>query len=456
MSPDYLQPPPIQSVFRSFPQSATVRLLSVGLLVLLLQIPILMIGGLVQERQARRDAAIADVSSKWGQSQTIVGPALVLPYTVRWTEHTQGGLQIPRTETRAAIVLPRTLRARGTIQSETRSRGIFAIPVYRLTLVVDGDFNRVAPADLGIAPEDVAWDRAHLAVGISDVRAVQEQSLVTWNGAPKPFLPGVGRFADAPTGIHANVDVDASTDRAAFSFPLTLNGSVSLSMVPFAENTSVELSANSPSPNFQGAWLPAERTVSPGGFTAKWAIPFLGRNYPQAWTTQSAMRDTIVKSAFGVELIEPVDHYRMADRSVKYAALFILLTFATLWLIEVLADVRIHPIQYLLLGAALCVFYLLELSLAEHLGFPLAYAIAATAVFGLVTAYCVAILETIPRAAFVGSGTASLYGYLYVLLTNEDYALLIGSIGLFAAVAGVMLVTRRVDWYARPLARSAP
>jgi inner membrane protein len=168
------------------------------------------------------------------------------------------------------------------------------------------------------------------------------------------------------------------------------------------------------------------------------------------------MRDTILKSAFGVELIEPVDHYRMADRSVKYAALFILLTFATLWLIEVLADVRIHPIQYLLLGAALCVFYLLELSLAEHLGFPLAYAVAAAAVFGLVTAYCVAILETVPRAAFVGSGTASLYGYLYVLLTNEDYALLIGSIGLFAAVAGVMLVTRRVDWYARPLARPAP
>src|ERR1051326_5354869 len=127
--------------------------------------------------------------------------------------------------------------------------------------------------------------------------------MVTWTGAPKPFLPGVGRFADAPTGIHANVDVDASTDRVAFSFPLTLNGSVSLSMVPFAENTSVELSANSPNPDFQGAWLPAERTVSAGGFTAKWTIPFLGRNYPQAWTTQTAMRDTILKSAFGVELI---------------------------------------------------------------------------------------------------------------------------------------------------------
>ncbi|HEV3141864.1 MAG TPA: cell envelope integrity protein CreD [Vicinamibacterales bacterium] len=445
--PDYIEPPPIQfRALRSLRESTTLRLLSVGLLVLLLQIPIVMIGSLVQERQARRDAAIADVSSKWGNSQTIVGPALVLPYTAHVVETTPNGTRVPRVETRAAVFLPNRLHARGAVDAENRSRGIFSIPVYRLRLIVDGEFDRVAPSDAGVAAEDVAWTAAHLVVGMSDVR-VQEQTTVTWNGTPTPFEPGVGRFAEAQAGIHANVAADESTARYAFSFPLAVNGSVSLAMVPFARQTDVELTSNSPHPNFQGAWLPAERTVSASGFSAKWTIPFLGRNYPQAWTSQN-LRETILKSAFGVELIDPVDHYRMADRSVKYAALFILLTFASVWLIEVLSDARIHPIQYLLLGAALCVFYLLELSLAEHLGFALAYAIAATSVLGLVTAYSVAILRTAPRAALVGSGVAALYGYLYVLLTNEDYALLIGSIGLFVAVAGVMLLTRRIDWYA--------
>ena len=438
----------LRSTVSALRASATLRLLSVGVLVLLMQIPIVMIGNLVSERQARRDAAVADVSSKWGNSQTIVGPALVIPYTAHIVDTAPNGVQVPRIETRTAIFLPKRLHARGTVDAENRSRGIFSIPVYRLRLTVDGEFGRLAPADIGVAPDDVAWNRAQLVIGISDVRAVQEQSMVTWNGTPRPFEPGVGGFADAQTGVHVGVEADAAAERFAFSFPIALNGSVSLAMVPFAENTTVELSSNSPHPNFQGTWLPTERSVSASGFTARWAIPFLGRNYPQAWTSHSTMRETILKSAFGVQLLDPVDYYRMADRSVKYAALFILLTFATVWLIEVLSGVRIHPIQYLLLGAALCVFYLLELSLAEHLGFALAYAIAAASVLGLVTAYSVAILETTLHAALVGSGVAALYGYLYVLLTNEDYALLIGSIGLFAIVAGVMLVTRRIDWYA--------
>jgi inner membrane protein len=443
---DDIEPPPIQAAARVLRESKTLRLLGVGFLVLLLQIPVFMIGGLVSERQARRNAAIADVSSKWGSSQTLIGPALALPYTARFTETAPTGLQIPRTDTRTAIVLPSKLHVRGTVDAENRTRGIFSIPVYRLKANVEGEFARINPSDFGVAATDVLWDRAQLVVGITDVRAIQEQTALTWNGRTVRFDPGVGRFLDAQTGLHAEVGADETTGRFTFSFPLSLNGSVSLAMVPFAEETTVEITSNSPSPNFQGAWLPADRTVSATGFTAKWTIPFLGRNYPQSWTT-AGMRDTILKSAFGVELIDPVDYYRMADRSVKYAALFILLTFASVWLIEVLSSVRIHPIQYLLLGAALCVFYLLELSLAEHLGFGAAYAIAATSVLGLVAAYCVAILDTAPQAAFVSSGVAALYGYLFVLLTNEDYALLIGSIGLFVTVAGVMLLTRRVDWY---------
>ncbi len=206
--------------------------------------------------------------------------------------------------------------------------------------------------------------------------------------------------------------------------------------------------SNFPHPSFQGNWLPAERVVSAEGFEAQWKIPFLGRSFPQAWIDSANLRDSIERSTFGVDFVNPVDHYRMAERSVKYAGLFILLTFAALWLFEVRAGVRVHPIQFLMLGAALCLFYLLELSLSEHLAFPLAFAIASLAIVGMVMAYGVVVLRGLKRALAIGSGVALLYVYLYVLLVNEDYALLFGSIGLFVILALIMYATRRVDWYA--------
>src|SRR5262245_4685786 len=431
------------------------RLFGIGVLVLFLQVPVLMISGLVTERQARRDTAVADVSAKWGNSQTLIGPALVLPYTHRYVEVTPTGLKVERSDERSAIFLPVRLRLRGTIDSEMRSRGIFSIPVYTMKLAVDGEFAEPRPADLGIDPASVAWPRARLAMRIADVRAIQEQTAVTWNGTTVPFVPGSGWPASSGpegNGIHADVAANPTTSRFAFSFPLAVNGSVSAAFAPFAETTTVELRSNSPHPNFQGAWLPIERNISADGFTARWSVPSLGRAYPQAWTSTSSLKEPIDRSAFGVELMEPVDHYRMASRSVKYAALFLVLTFAVVWLMEILSKQRVHPIQYLLLGAALCMFYLLELSLSEHLGFGLAYAIAACAVIALVGAYSVTMLRKLWRALIVGSGVGALYGYLYVVLTNEDYALVIGAVGLFLTLSVVMLVTRRIDWYAEPAA----
>jgi inner membrane protein len=262
------------------------------------------------------------------------------------------------------------------MDSEIRNRGIFAVPVYKLSLTIEGEFARPSFSELGIEPAAVAWERTYLAVGISDARAIQEETTVSWNDKRVSFLPGTGAFTDAGTGIHAVVGVTDATQRFKFSFPLSLNGSLGVYLTPFAQSTVAELQADYGHPSFQGNWLPAERSVSASAFQARWSIPFLGRNYPQAWKAEGAMREAIDGSRFGVELVNPVDHYRMAERSVKYAGLFILLTFATVWLIEVLAGVRVHPIQYLMLGGALCLFYLLELSLSEHLGFPLAYAFA--------------------------------------------------------------------------------
>ena len=182
------------------------------------------------------------------------------------------------------------------------------------------------------------------------------------------------------------------------------------------------------------------------GFTSKWVIPSLGRNYPQSWPSDSAVAHEIDKSSFGVELLASIDPYRMSERSVKYEALFLFLTFLSLWLFEVLVRRRLHSLQYLLVGAAMCLFYLLLLSLSEHLGFLPAYLLAGAAVVGLISGYCSAILRKRGWAIVVGSLTAALYAYLYVLLNNEDYALLIGSAGLFVILAAVMYLTRSIDW----------
>jgi len=331
--------------------------------------------------------------------------------------------------------------------------------VYRLNLTLEGEFTQPKIADLGIAPNDVQWAHAHLALGISEVRAIQDQVSVTWNGQAAPFLPGPGGFTDGGPGINAPVSVTAIGTTYAFSIPVSVRGSQSAYFVPSAMDTSVELTSNFQHPNFQGAWLPTERTISADGFKSSWSVPFLGRGYPQTWLSQpSGPSDAIQKSRFGVELMDPVDPYRMASRSVKYAGLFILLTFTSMWLVEVLAGIRVHPVQYLMIGAALCLFYLLELSLSEHVKFVTAYGIAALAVIAMIGGYSLVALKRINRASVVSVGVTLLYGYLYVLLTNEDYALLIGSIGLFVALALIMLVTRRIDWYnigGRPVENAA-
>lgn len=431
----------------SIRNSQLLRLFVIAFLALLVQIPVSMISGLVTERQQRNEAAVAEVSSKWGEAQSITGPALVVPYTYRWTDDT-GDRPITRTTAKNAIILPEQLTIRGRMHSEIRRRGIFSVPVYKLGLQIEGEFARPALNELGVAPADIDWRRAHLAVGVSDARAIQEATTLTWNGQRIDFLPSTGGFREGGMGIHAPVAITDTTRRIHFSFPLSLNGSLRADVVPFARTTTFALAGDYPHPSFQGKWLPTERVVAADSFSAQWSIPFLGRGYPQTWSSDSSMGATIDASRFGLQLVNPVDQYHMASRSVKYAFLFIMLTFATLWLIEVLAGVRVHPIQYLMLGGAMCLFYLLELALSEHVGFPIAYSLASLGIIGMVGGYSLAILRRPRLAALVATGVALLYGYLYLLLMNEDYALLIGSLGLFVILGAIMFVTRRVDWYA--------
>jgi inner membrane protein len=427
--------------------SQTLRLLTVGLLVILLQIPVAMIGGQVSERQLRGNEAVDEVSSKWGRRQVLSGPVLVVPYTMRWSVTDDAGRTTHNTQTHNAYFLPQALAVGGNVTTEQRKRGIFAVTVYGLQATLSGTFTRPDFSSLGLQPHSVAWDRAQLVVGISDTRAIQRETAVNWAGAAAAFLPGTAAFDAASSGIHAIVAFPQDAAAVDFSLPLELHGSQGVYFTPFGQGTRVELTSDYPHPSFQGNWLPGDREVRGDGFTARWTIPFLGRSFPQAWTDRDDMSGPIEGSQFGVDFVNPVDHYRMAERSIKYASLFILLTFAALWLFEVRAGVRVHPIQFLMLGGALCLFYLLLLALSEHMAFALAYALASVSVVGMVAAYGVVVLRGRGKALTVASAVALLYAYLYVLLVNEDYALLIGSLGLFAILGLVMYATRNVDWY---------
>jgi inner membrane protein len=435
------------SVHRPTLSPPLLRIIVLAFLMLVAQFPIWMIDALVRERQQRRDVALEDVASKWGRQQSITGPMLVVPYVTRRTAKDNAGKEVPIVESHSATFLPERLTVRGQLDVETRRRGIFSVPVYRTRLDVQGSFARPSFSEWEIPDADIDWDRAYVSMGVSDIRALESPTAIQWNGTTAELLPGPGERTPLDAGVHAAVTVPPSGGDILFQVPLRLKGSTGIYWTPLGKSTHVELRSNWANPSFQGNWLPDRHTVSAKGFQAEWTVPYLGRNFPQSWRDVSVDTRLIQGARFGVDLVQTVDHYRMASRSVKYAALFLLLTFATLWLVEVLVGVRVHPIPYLLIGCAICVFYLLELSLSEHLGFTASYVIATAAIVAQITAYGVAVLKSTRLGAIVGGMVTALYAYLYVVLTNEDYALLIGSIGVFVLLAAIMRLTRRVDWF---------
>jgi inner membrane protein len=345
------------------------------------------------------------------------------------------------------VILPESLDVRGRISTEVRQRGIYKVPVYALEATLAGRFSQPEYVKLGVDTTTLDWSRATLSLGLTDPRGLREQVVIDWNGTRLEFLPGAGGLSEAASGIHAELGPGGPHWGSRFTLPLSLRGTKSFYVAPFGKMTHVELSGAWPSPSFQGPWLPAERQVSGKGFVAQWYIPDLGRNYDAAWTDDPGPQKLIGESCFGLDLLSDVDAYRMCDRTAKYAALFFILTFTVLWLLEVLGGRLIHPIQYALIAAVLCMFLLLELSLSEHVGFGLSYLLASLAVVALVTHYAVAALGDAKRGVLFGAGLGVLYLLHYFVLRNEDYALLMGSLLLFGTLAVVMVVTRRVNWY---------
>lgn len=439
--------------------STVLKMILIGVLLLVFLIPLQMIRALIEERNMTRLEAEGEVIAKWGGEQVIAGPVLVIPYLKR-VEVEEG-----KTEeyVELAYFLPDTLEVAGSVDTDKRNRGIFEVTVYTADLHVVGAFNEPDFGDWRIAEQDIFWEDAAVVVELPDMRGLQEPVTLQWNSQSIPFSAGRGEVGLFSGEIRAPLERGSlrqqqSSGRTAagdgypktsytFTFDLHLQGGRSLSFVPLGEQTRVQLSSAWTSPSFDGSFLPSERNLGEDGFEAQWYVLSLNRGYGQRWLRGQLESHVFLDSVFGVELMIPVDTYMKSLRSVKYGILFVLLPFLIFFLFEVAGSRRIHPFQYLLVGLAVCVFYLLLVSVSEHLSFDWAYLLAGLATTALITIYSSAVLAAWRRAWVMSLVLAAGYLFLYAALKSEDYALLIGSLGLFVILAGVMVLTRRIDWY---------
>ncbi len=422
--------------------SIALKLLLLGGVILVLLVPLAMIRGLVREREMRRFIAEDEIVSLWGGEVTVAGPVLTVPF--RATRRDEKGNAESYVD--YAHFLPAELEITATADPQVRSRGIYDVTLYECGLQVTATFLPPDLRSLRIDVDSALWEEATISVSLPDLRSLRAP--VTLRAGDQDYA---FRSASALTRLLAGEisarGGESSIHGFAVSFDMRLGGGRQLRFTPLGGETLVRLESSWPSPSFAGAFLPSTRELDATGFEAEWYVHSLSRNYPAQWISGSVGMGEILGSSFGVDFIVPVDAYLKTERSVKYGILFVFLPFVVFFLLEVFGPSRVHILQYLLVGIADVVFYLLLLSLSEHLPFAVAYAAAAGAVTAVVCGYACSILPSRRAGLLMLPVLGSAYLFLYTVLLSEDYALLIGSLGVFVMVAAIMLLTRKVNWY---------
>ena len=470
------QPPPSSTLRASLPPirvSITFKLFVIALLVgclLLLSIPLF---NIINEREERREDVVREISAKWGMDQAVIGPILVVPFERTVITKNNLGESISRTETDYLHFLPEVLDINASVGTETRHRGIFESVVYETDVRLEGRFASIDWSATGIHEDLILTDKASLVIGIPDTRGLRDPISINFGQEDLTPFPGLPAQKVVNSGIMATVDLTDSNETLPFSITLRLAGSSSLAFSPIGQVTTAQVSSDWPNPSFDGAFLP-QAEISEQGFSANWKVLHLNRPIPRSWVGDApasnehdhrahpqlhkhnpehapgfaAPNNALGDAAFGLRFHLPTDVYQKTERMAKYAILFLAFAFAAFFFSEIVRKLRVHPIQYLFVGFSILVFYLLLLSLSEHVGFDAAYGLSTAGIVILVGGYAKTILESARLGATVASVLIILYGYLYVTLQLESYALLMGSLGLFGALAAAMYLTRHIDWYA--------
>ena len=417
---------------------------------LVFAIALLTIEGVMSGRQRYRDEATAEVARSTAGSQTLIGPVLVVAFRERMAAATATNPPSPpQLADGQVVLLPDSLHIQSSVRVEERYRGIYRVQVYRATQRITGVFR--VPARLGLtATRDlVDAEPASLALGVSDSRGLRRPPEVKLDGARASVEPGTHQaWLEQGFSADAGPVLAAQARRLPFEIEIELVGTDRLTFVPVGASTHAVMESTWPHPSFTGGFLPDERSVTDKGFRATWQLSRYATGVDALIQGRRAgSKPELATCDFGVRFVTPVDVYQQSTRAVKYGMLFVVLTFAGFFLFEVLKRMAVHPIQYGMAGAAIAMFFLLLISLSEHIAFPLAYLVASAGCVGLLAFYVGHVLRSAARGLGFGGLLAGLYAVLYVLLLSEDYALLLGSLLLFAVLGAVMVMTRRVDWY---------
>ncbi|WP_418697126.1 cell envelope integrity protein CreD [Bacteroides sp.] len=425
--------------------SKSIKVVVIAFLVLLLLIPMAMIENMITERGRTQTEAIDEVSQKWSLAQTITGPYINLQCPIAQDDNGK-----KRTIMENVTLFPDELSVDGQLQTEILQRGIYKVNVYQSELLIKGSFSSEELRKSNVDMEALEYGRAAICLNLTDMRGLSEQISITLNDSVYVFEPGMDGRGIQSMGVHAIVDLSAlkGNKKLPYEMKIRLKGSQSIYFTPLGKTTQVKLKANWGTPSFDGNYLPEKREITEKDFSAQWQVLNLNRNYSQVIVNyrEATIRD-LQDSNFGVNLKIPVEQYQQSLRSAKYAILIILLTFTVIFFTEIMEKTRIHALQYLLVGLALCLFYSLLLSMSEHIGFSPAYGVASLLTIALVGGYMLGIIKK-KKPAFIMTGLlAILYIYIFILIQLETFALLAGSLGLFVILALVMYFSKKIDWF---------
>lgn len=437
-----ISPLPLSVLIRNISRSIGLKLLLVCGLALFMTIPSFFVSDIVEERSKRAQDVIQEISGRTGGEQTFLGPSLSIPYTIPRTDKT--------TLSGVYVVFPTKGDATVKVRTEERRRSLFKVPVYQADLKFDAMFDLTGVPSSAPAGAELDWTRAGIVLGVSDVRGALADGTLTVNGKTNTLVPADnlgGETPHLPLAYFGAKVPGLAQPNTAFNVTANLrfSGAQRLAVLAYGKSTHFTVEGDWPSPGFDGGFLPVNRTVSAQGFTGEWSVPFLARGAAAEGTT--TLVNTLDHTAMGVSFIEVADPYQSVNRSLKYALLFVGLLFLSYFVFEATAGKRVHAAQYVLVGVAHMIFYLLLLSFAERVGFNWGFLMAGSATVLLLSANTKWIFaSTIQglRALFVFS---LLYFFIYLLLRLEDNALLVGAVASFLAVAAAMYFTRNIDWY---------
>ncbi len=439
--------------------SITARMLMIGILIIVLLIPLSFIESLIRERANRQESVVNEINEKWGNEVLLYGPILKVPYKT-FTEKlvTNSETKKVTTETIShinfAYFFPEKLAINSEINPEVKKRGIYKTSVYKSAIDLTGNFTKPNFSSIEVENKDVMWDKATVIIKTSNLKGINNQVEISVNSNSYAFVP---KYEERTKNNFITTDIplhkletsylkkeELNLETQPFSIKLTVSGSEQFKIIPIGKETNLNVTSNWKTANFIGEFLPLNSDkITENGFDAKWNVLHINRPFSQEYFKNLP---NLNEYGFGVNFKIPVDEYQKSERSAKYGFLVIALTFLIFFLIQSISKINIHPFQYLMIGLALTMFYTLLISISEHSNFLKAYLIASISVIILITLYSKSILKTIKFPLFIGISLTALYTFIFIIIQLENYALLVGSIGLFTILAAVMYASRKIDW----------